>query len=61
MQTWATVGSDEPRKPGYFPFLTLFHVFLAENVYVTIYETGVGGEYDSTNIVRNPIATGITT
>ena len=48
-------------KPGYFRFLTLlsFHVFMSENVDAAIYEVGVGGEYDSTNIVVSPVVTGI--
>lgn len=48
-------------KPVYFRYLTLlsYHVFLQEGVDVAIYETGVGGEYDSTNIVDSPVATGI--
>jgi folylpolyglutamate synthase len=53
---------DPLHKPVYFRFLTLmsFHVFLTEEVDVAIYEVGVGGEYDSTNVVENPIVTGIT-
>ena len=48
--------------PGYFKFLTLmaFHVFLDKKVDATILEVGVGGTYDSTNIVPHPIVTGIT-
>lgn len=40
--------------PAYFKFLTIlcFHVFLGENVEAAILEVGIGGEYDSTNIVR---------
>ncbi|PGH04327.1 hypothetical protein AJ79_07107 [Helicocarpus griseus UAMH5409] len=50
-------------KPTYFRFLTLlsFHVFLRENVDVAIYEVGVGGERDSTNVIAQPVVTGITT
>lgn len=53
---------DEISKPTYFRFLTLmsFHVFLQENVDTAIYEVGVGGRYDSTNIVERPTVTGIT-
>lgn len=49
-------------KPNYFRFMTLlsFHVFLQENVKCAIYEVGIGGEYDSTNIVEAPLATGVT-
>jgi folylpolyglutamate synthase len=48
--------------PGYFRFITLtaFHVFLECKVDATILEVGVGGTYDSTNIVPKPIVTGIT-
>ena len=40
--------------PPYFKFLTVmaFHVFLEEKVDVAIMEVGIGGEYDSTNVVR---------
>jgi folylpolyglutamate synthase len=33
---------------------------MQENVDVAILEVGVGGEYDSTNIIENPIVCGIT-
>ena len=53
---------DPLHKPVYFRFLTLmsFHVFLREEVDIAIYEVGVGGEYDSTNVVEKPIVAGIT-
>ena len=40
-------------KPGYFRYLTLmaFHVFINEGVKTAIIECGIGGEYDSTNIL----------
>ncbi|ODQ66189.1 FolC bifunctional protein [Nadsonia fulvescens var. elongata DSM 6958] len=49
-------------KPVYFRMLTLlsFHVFMSEGVDSAIYEVGVGGEYDSTNIFVKPTATGVT-
>jgi folylpolyglutamate synthase len=52
-----------PQKPIYARFLTLmsYHVFLSEGVDVAVYETGIGGEYDATNVVERPVATGITT
>jgi len=45
----------------YFRYLTLmsYHAFIQENVDVAIYEVGVGGEYDSTNIADTPAVTGI--
>lgn len=47
--------------PVYFRFLTLmsFHVFISESVDVAIYEVGMGGEYDATNIIEKPAVTGI--
>ena len=55
-------GIDPALKPSYFRFLTLmsFHVFLREDIDVAIYEVGVGGELDSTNVVERPAVTGIT-
>uniref|UniRef100_A0A914P0G6 tetrahydrofolate synthase n=1 Tax=Panagrolaimus davidi TaxID=227884 RepID=A0A914P0G6_9BILA len=49
--------------PAYFKFLTLlaFHVFLKEKVDVAVIEVGIGGEYDCTNVIRNPTVCGITT
>ncbi|KAJ2611375.1 Folylpolyglutamate synthetase [Coemansia sp. RSA 1365] len=36
-----------------------FHTFLNENVDVAIIEVGIGGQYDSTNIIRKPVVCGI--
>jgi folylpolyglutamate synthase len=40
-------------KPGYFRYLTILalHTFLQEGVETAIVECGIGGEYDSTNIL----------
>ncbi|KAH8313923.1 hypothetical protein KR067_001235, partial [Drosophila pandora] len=48
--------------PAYFKFLTIlgFHIFLAEKVDVAVLEVGIGGECDSTNILRNVKTVGIT-
>ncbi|KAI1942771.1 Folylpolyglutamate synthetase [Ophidiomyces ophidiicola] len=56
-------GLDPAFKPPYFRFLTLmsFHVFLREGVDAAIYEVGVGGEYDATNIIEKPAVAGIST
>jgi folylpolyglutamate synthase len=56
-------GDDPDVKPVYFRYLTLmsFHVFMSEGVDAAIYEVGVGGELDSTNVLERPAATGITT
>lgn len=50
-------------KPVYSRYLTLmsWHAFLEEGVDVAVYETGIGGEYDATNIVERPVASGIST
>uniref|UniRef100_A0A0N5BEI7 tetrahydrofolate synthase n=1 Tax=Strongyloides papillosus TaxID=174720 RepID=A0A0N5BEI7_STREA len=49
--------------PGYFRFLTIlaYYTFLREKIDVAIMEVGIGGEYDSTNIIRKPTVCGITT
>ena len=54
--------TDVTAKPVYFRFLTLmaFHTFLSEGVDTAIIECGIGGEYDSTNIIERPTVTGIT-
>ncbi|XP_076755926.1 folylpolyglutamate synthase 1 isoform X2 [Xylocopa sonorina] len=53
---------NESDMPHYFKFLTIlmFNIFLDENVDVAIIEVGIGGLYDSTNIVRKPACIGIT-
>ena len=58
-----TLQPSNEVKPMYFKYLTLllFHVFMSEGVDTAIYEVGVGGEYDSTNIIQHPTATGIST
>jgi folylpolyglutamate synthase len=57
----AAAATGPFEKPVYFRYLTLmsYHVFLQEGVDAAIYEVGVGGEYDSTNIVDRPTVTGI--
>lgn len=58
-----SAGGAPFTKPVYFRYLNLmsYHVFLQEGVDAAIYEVGVGGEYDSTNIVERPAVTGIST
>lgn len=48
--------------PSYFKFLQVmaFYIFVRENVEVAIIEVGIGGEFDSTNIIRNTEIVGIT-
>lgn len=57
-----TLQPSDVVKPMYFKYLTIlsFHVFMSEGVDTAIYEVGVGGKYDSTNIVPNPTVAGIT-
>jgi len=49
-------------KPVYFRFLTLMalHAYLQEGVDTAVIECGIGGEYDSTNILASPTVTAIT-
>ncbi|OMJ13836.1 putative folylpolyglutamate synthase [Smittium culicis] len=48
--------------PQYFAFLTIlaFYSWLKEGVNAAVVEVGIGGEYDSTNIIPSPITTAIT-
>ena len=59
-ETLARLKKEE--SLGYFAFLTLlsFHIFIQEGVEAAIYEVGVGGENDATNIISRPAVTGIT-
>lgn len=54
--------TDGTAKPSYFRFLTLMalHTYMSEGVDTAIIECGIGGEYDSTNIIVSPTVTGIT-
>jgi folylpolyglutamate synthase len=49
-------------KPIYFHYLTLmaFHCLLQEKVGTAVIECGVGGEYDTTNVLERPSVTGVT-
>ncbi|KAJ1951697.1 Folylpolyglutamate synthetase, partial [Dispira parvispora] len=60
--TKATYTPDKILRPGYFHFLTLLalHTFIREQVDVVILEVGIGGKYDTTNIVPQPAVCGIT-
>ncbi|XP_022158588.1 folylpolyglutamate synthase [Momordica charantia] len=48
--------------PALFQFLTLlaFTIFSDEQVDVAIIEVGLGGMYDSTNVIKEPVVCGIT-
>lgn len=45
----------------FFRFITVaaLHVFINERVDVAIFEVGIGGRFDSTNIISSPIVCGI--
>lgn len=57
-----TTELTKNQKPSYFKFLTLlaFHTFMREKVDAAIFEVGVGGELDSTNIIVQPLVCGVT-
>ena len=59
----AATAAAPGSKPIYARYLTLmsWHVFLQEGVQIAVYETGIGGEYDATNLVERPVASGIST
>ncbi|XP_024980813.1 folylpolyglutamate synthase [Cynara cardunculus var. scolymus] len=55
------VTEDLPMPP-LFQFLTLLglKIFVSEKVDVAIIEVGLGGKYDSTNVIQDPVVCGIT-
>ncbi|KAI1404886.1 FolC bifunctional protein [Hypoxylon fuscum] len=57
------LGLPMPTRPVYSRYLTLmsYHLFLQEGIDVAVYETGIGGQYDATNVVEHPVGTGIST
>jgi folylpolyglutamate synthase len=57
-----TKSSEAPNLPGYPSIMTLlaFYVFVHEKADLVILETGIGGEKDTTNIIKKPLVTGIT-
>ncbi|KAH3796783.1 hypothetical protein DPMN_150354 [Dreissena polymorpha] len=58
----STKDAGDGTMPNYFGFLTVMslYVFLQEKVDVAIMEVGIGGEYDCTNMIRNPVVCGVT-
>ncbi|XP_048775690.1 folylpolyglutamate synthase, mitochondrial-like isoform X3 [Ostrea edulis] len=56
-----TKESADGAMPAYFAFLTVMslHIFLKEEVDVAIMEVGIGGQYDSTNLIRKPVVCGV--
>ncbi|RMZ78214.1 hypothetical protein DV738_g4079, partial [Chaetothyriales sp. CBS 135597] len=72
-ETWDRLGMDrtsasasasavQQPKLTYFRFLTLMalHAYKRENCDAAVIECGIGGEYDSTNIIQRPSVTAIT-
>ena len=57
-----SASKDPKDKPAYFRFLTLlaFYTCLCEKVDTAIFEVGIGGEFDSTNVLEAPTVVGIT-
>ncbi|KAJ8603582.1 hypothetical protein MRB53_042125 [Persea americana] len=60
---WHAFGWEDPGVPrsSFFRTLTVlaFHIFIQQGVNAAIVEVGIGGERDATNIVNNPVVTGI--
>lgn len=62
----AKAAGEDPKAPGakpvYFRFLTLmaFHAYMTEKVDTAVIECGIGGAYDSTNLIECSVVTGIT-
>lgn len=54
--------SSKETKPVYFRFLTLMalHCYISEGVDAAVIECGIGGEFDSTNILVKPSVTAVT-
>jgi folylpolyglutamate synthase len=60
--TSVTSNQHMPLRPNYFRFLTCLalHVFSQKRTTATILEVGVGGMFDSTNVISKPVVTAIT-
>jgi folylpolyglutamate synthase len=62
-EVWDRLSSTgDGSKPVYFRYLTLvaYHAYIQEGVDSAVIECGIGGEYDSTNIINAPSVTAIT-
>ncbi|KAI4727160.1 FolC bifunctional protein [Aureobasidium sp. EXF-10728] len=55
-------STSKETKPVYFRFLTLMalHTYISEGVDAAVIECGIGGEFDSTNILVKPSVTAVT-
>ncbi|KIM94584.1 hypothetical protein OIDMADRAFT_60365 [Oidiodendron maius Zn] len=65
LQVWESLQMEKKsrlERPSFFKFVTLtaLHTFLQEGVDTAIVEVGVGGEYDSTNVLHRPSVCAIT-
>ncbi|KAL5567603.1 hypothetical protein UlMin_024178 [Ulmus minor] len=54
-------ATEDIPMPTYFRFLALlaFKIFAAEQVDVAVLEVGLGGKFDATNVVQEPVVCGI--
>ncbi|ATZ57206.1 hypothetical protein BCIN_14g03670 [Botrytis cinerea B05.10] len=64
-EIWVRLGMDSRElssSPPFAKFLTLMglHAFMQEKVDAAVVEVGIGGRYDSTNILRQPSVCAIT-
>ncbi|MBY0404393.1 MAG: bifunctional folylpolyglutamate synthase/dihydrofolate synthase, partial [Cyanobacteria bacterium] len=59
----AQYNPDKTLWPTYFEFLNIlaYRYFMAEKVDIAVFEVGLGGRLDSTNIIQKPILSVITT
>ncbi|XP_072180455.1 folylpolyglutamate synthase, mitochondrial-like [Diadema setosum] len=65
IQTNTHINEKDPvfaREIGPYQLLVLltFYIFLQEKVDVAVIEVGMGGEYDTTNVIWSPTVTGVT-
>lgn len=58
---WQENTSEKLPMPSYFRFLSLLamKIFEIEKVDVAIMEVGLGGKYDATNVIEQPVVCGI--
>lgn len=56
------LSKNSSEKITYFEIITAmgFEYFSAENCDIAIIETGIGGKFDSTNVIKNPLCSVIT-
>ncbi len=61
-KVWDAYENSPEERPGYFAFLCIVALvaFASKPVDVIVLEVGIGGRLDATNVVRRPVACGIT-